>query len=55
MHPLTVIHDPDVLSDRYALSSLAAYRNAHISNNSNATLRPIVGVSTRHQHPPGQR
>ena len=51
---LTIIHDPDVLQDRYALISLAACRNSHIPCNTNATYPQLIGCSDLCEHPPRQ-
>jgi hypothetical protein len=55
MHPLTVIHDPDVLPDRYALISLAACRNSRIPYDTNATYLRLIGSSRLCEHQPCRR
>ena len=54
MLPLTIIHNPDVLRDPYALISLAACRNARIPYNINATCPRIIDRSDLCEHPPRQ-
>ena len=52
MLPLNVIHDPDALRDPYALISLTACRNSHISYNTNATYPRIIGCWEPCEHQP---
>ena len=45
MLPLTVIHDSDVLRDRYALVPLVTCRNSRIPCDTNATYPQFIGCS----------
>jgi hypothetical protein len=54
MLPRTVIHDFDVLRDRYAILPLAARGNSHIPYNTNATCLRIIDRSDLCGHPPRQ-
>ncbi len=51
----TVIHDPDVLGERYARISSAGYHNSHIRYDANPTNPQMIGHSKFRKNRPRHR